>query len=169
MSENQIIELFVQGEGIPDIRLIKVATASTVKGLIEQVRAESDVLKNSNEKIALFLEDSDKELKLDAALKDAGIHHRQRIHCHRCGKIEVKVNFNGVSKIEGFSPATTVAKVKAWADDLFGLKGKDATEHVLQLCGTNIRPNEDTHIGSLVRFPKCDLCFDLVPKKRVEG
>jgi hypothetical protein len=169
MSENQIIELFLQGEGIPDIRLIKVDSASTVKELIEQVKAESTILQTSNEKIALFLEDSDKELKLDATLNDIGIHHCKRIHCHRCRKIEVKVNFNGVSKIDGFSPATTVAKVKAWADDLFGLKGKDATEHVLQLCGTNVRPNEDTHIGSLVSFPKCELCFDLVPKKRVEG
>jgi hypothetical protein len=169
MSEQQIIELFLQGEGIPEIRLLKVASDLTVKELIEQAKAHSANLPPGNEKFFLLLENSDEELPLNSTLKEAGIQHRHRIHCHRCRKIEITVNFNGESKSHHFSPANTVAKVKAWADDKFDLKGKDATEHVLQLCDSNVRPNEDTHIGSLVHFPNCTLCFDLVPKKRVEG
>ncbi len=79
------------------------------------------------------------------------------------------VNFNGEHKSHPFTPSKTVGKVKKWADDKFGLKGVDATEHALQICATTTRPDEDVHIGSLVRFPDCKLCFDLVPKKRVEG
>ncbi|MFY9554815.1 MAG: hypothetical protein WAV47_08895, partial [Blastocatellia bacterium] len=65
--------------------------------------------------------------------------------------------------------STSVRKVKRWADEEFKLKGVDATEHALQLCGSSTRPDEDVHIGSLVKFPDCKICFDLVPKKRVEG
>jgi hypothetical protein len=63
----------------------------------------------------------------------------------------------------------TVHRVKQWAVHEFGLSKVDATEHVLQLCGSTTRPDEDTHLGALVQYPECRLCFDLVPKQRVEG
>jgi len=164
---DQMIELFLQGEGIPDIKLIRVPQDCTVRELIGKVRTESGA--QHEEEIVLLLEDQDKELTLDAKLTEAGIGHRQRIHCHRCRRVEVTVNFNTATKVHVFSPAHTIGKIKRWADDQFGLKGVDATEHALQICGTSTRPDLDVHIGTLVQHPHCQVCFDLVPKKRVEG
>lgn len=168
MSDKSI-ELFLQGEGIQDIKLIRVPPDCTVHELIEKALAESGIPHHETEGVFLFIEDHDEDLNLDASLGKAGIGHRHRIHCHRCRRIEVTVNFNGVSKLHTFSPSTTIKRIKHWADDQFGLKGVDATEHALQICGTNTRPDEDVHVGSLVRYPNCKVCFDLVPKKRVEG
>ncbi len=102
-------------------------------------------------------------------MKKLGIKNRERIHIHRCRKIKVSVNFNGKEAAESFPPSKTIAKVKRWADKQFGIEGVDATEHALQICGTAKRPDEDTHLGTLVRSRNCEVCFDLVPKKRVEG
>jgi len=169
MSERENIELFLQGEGIAEILLVRVPHDCTVRELIEKAKAEAKNLQHDGGEMALLLEDSDEEINPDARLNEASIKHRHRIHCHRCRRIEVTVNFNGQSQARKFSPARTIGRVKHWADDQFGLKGVDATEHALQLCGKDIRPDEDVHIGALVRYPDCKLCFDLVPKKRVEG
>lgn len=166
---DKTIELFLQGEGIKDIKLIRVPDDCTVKELIEKALVESEATFQGNERFFLLLENQDDELSPNTKLNEIGIGHRHRIHCHRCRRIEVIVNFNGVSKFHPFSPAQTIGKVKHWADEQFGLKGVDATEHTLQICGTNKRPDEDLHLGSLVQSPNCKLCFDLVPKKRVEG
>lgn len=164
MSEKQVIELFFQSEGIPEIQLLRVPSDCTVRELIAQAKTESD-----GDGLFLMLEDGERELQPDAMLQAVGIGHRHRVHCHRCRRIEVTVNFNGQSRSHSFSPAKTIGKIKHWADDQFHLKGVDATEHALQLCGTSTRPDEDLHLGSLVRSPHCEVCFDLVPKKRVEG
>lgn len=169
MSDKQLIEVFLQGEGVSEIQLIRVSPDCTVREFIEKAKAHSSNLQLGDVEAFLMLEDAEHELNLDATLKQAGIGHRHRVHCHRCRRIEVTVNFNGASKSHSFPPSMTVGKVKHWADDQFGLKGVDATEHALQICGTNTRPDEDTHIGSLIHFPNCKICFDLVPKKRVEG
>jgi hypothetical protein len=165
---DQLIELFVQGEGIADITLIRVVHDCTVREVILKAKEECG-MEAREEEILVLIEDQDEEIVLDAKLIDVGIAHRHRIHCHRCRRVEVTVNFNGVTKAHDFSPSTTIGKLKRWADDQFGLKGVDATEHALQICGTSTRPDLDLHVGSLVQHPRCQVCFDLVPKKRVEG
>lgn len=169
MSEKETIEIFLQGEGVPEIQLVHVPHDSTVREMIAAAHATGLRLCGGAEEIIVLIENSDRELELDISLEEAGIRHRHRIHCHRCREVKVSVNFNGEAKSDSFPTSMVVAKVKRWADDKFGLKGVDATEHALQICGTNKRPDEDTHIGSLVEYPHCKVCFDLVPKKRVEG
>ncbi len=121
----------------------------------------------------ILVEGQETELSPDLTLEEARIGHRSRVHVHRCHRVEVTVNFNAAQKIRTFPPSATVERVKHWAvgpaPEGFGLHEVDATEHLLQLCHSNTRPDEDTHIGSLVTFPNCGLCFDLVPKVRVEG
>ncbi len=165
MAEKQLIELFFQSEGNPEIQLLRVPSDCTVRELIAQAKVQV----SGGEAPFLMIEDGEEPLPPEAMLQDAGIGHRHRVHCHRCRRIEVTINFNNQSKKHAFSPATTIGKIKQWADKEFHLKGADATEHALQLCGTTTRPNEDLHLGSLVRSPHCQVCFDLVPKKRVEG
>jgi len=170
-SVNNELQLFVQGEGIADIQLVRVAEQFTLRelaGKLGSVLTEDDAAAAADDFIFL-LEDSERELASDKSLKELGIKNRERIHIHRCRKVKLSVNFNGREIADAFPPSRTIAKVKRWADKEFGIEGVDATEHALQICGTAKRPDEDVHIGSLVRRPNCQICFDLVPKKRVEG
>ncbi len=170
-SKNNELQLFVQGEGIADIQLVRVAEQSTLRELIGKLGSaftEAGAASAADEFIFL-LEDSERELASDKSLKELGIKNRERIHINRCRKVKVSVNFNGKEIADAFPPSRTIAKVKRWADKQFGIEGVDATEHALQICGTAKRPDEDVHIGALVRYPNCQACFDLVPKKRVEG
>jgi hypothetical protein len=168
---SEMIELFVQFEGVTDVKLIHVPHDGTVRDFLAAAQTSGVNLPQGDRDVIIFVEDSDEEIALDLRLKDAGIRHRQRIHCHRCRQVAITVNFNGRKVSRAFPPSTTVKRVKKWTDgkEQFDLKGVDATDHVLQICGASVRPDEDTHIGTLVQHPKCDLCFDLVPKVRVEG
>lgn len=163
------MELFLQGEGIPEVQLIRVRQDGTVRDLLDAARESGVGVAQNDDAIIVLLEDEENELALDSRLKDAGIKHRSRVHVHRCRRVGVTVNFNGTSRENQFPSSKTIAKVKRWADDQFGLKGVDATEHALQISGTSTRPDEDTHLGVLVSYPNCKISFDLVPKKRVEG
>lgn len=165
---NNQIELFLQGEGLREVILIRVPADSTVRELVEHAKTQGGIAVGEEE-LVVFLEDQDEPLRLDAKLKDVGISHRHRIHCHRCRHVKVSVNFNQGTKERSFPSSTTIKKIKKWADDQFELKGVDATEHALQVCGTSNRPDLDVHVGTLVQHPHCQICFDLVPKKRVEG
>jgi hypothetical protein len=163
-------ELFVQGEGMRDIALVRVPEGGTVRDVVEAARAHG-LRTEDGETLSVTVENDDTELDLDASLSAAGIADRGRVHVHRCKKVAVTVNFNARQATDDFPPSTTVKRLKKWADSKkgFDLRGADATEHLLQLCGSGERPDEDTHIGSLAEVPDCSLCFDLVPKSRVEG
>jgi hypothetical protein len=169
MSET--IEIFLQAEGVSDVKIVRVPHDGTVRDILEAARDKGIQVPGGKGEVVILLEDSDEEIALDIKLKDAGIHHRHRMHCHRCLRVAVTVNFNGRAESRVFPPSTTVKRVKKWADaeEQFNLRGVDATDHVLQVCGTSVRPDEDAHIGTLVQHPSCNLCFDLVPKVRVEG
>lgn len=164
-------EIFVQGEGLKKIELVRVEKSSTVRSLLEATAAKGLVIKDEGEKPGIFLENSDEELDADSSLEKAGIHHRSRVHVHRCRKVHVTVNFKEKQAERDFPPSTTIHHVKKWAvsEAVFNLSEVDASEHILQICGSNDRPDEDVHLGTLVTFPNCKVCFDLVAKMRVEG
>jgi len=162
------IDLFLQGKGIPHIVIAKVPEGGRVQDIIEAARSHGFETISSDHPL-VFLEDQEEPLSSDEALLTVGIRPRARVHVHVCPRVRVTVNFNGVEKSHPFSPASTVAAVKKWATHEFQLRGVDATEHALQTCGGDVRPPEDTHIGRLVVTAACVLCFDLVPKQRVEG
>lgn len=168
MSE---IEIFVQGEGIPEIILLRVPGNGTVLDILSSAETQGVRFVGDERSLVILVEDQEMELPHDLSLEEAHIGNRSRVHVHRCHRVEVTVNFNAAHKARAFPPAATVERVKRWAvgPEGFGLQGVDATEHLLQLCHSTTRPAEDTHIGSLVTFPDCGLCFDLVPKVRVEG
>lgn len=160
------IEIFVQGEALRDIEIVDLRAEDSVDDLVAAARGLG--LPTEGE-VFVFLEDSEQSHEGDCKLKNIGIGHHSRVHCHRCRKVEVTVNYNAENKCHPFPPSATVGRVKEWADRKFDLQGVDATEHALQICGTRDRPDEDIHIGALVSAGHCDLCFDLVAKIRIEG
>ena len=165
------IEVFVQGEDLPEITLVHVPSHGKVRDLVEAARAHGARLVGEGETPIVLIEDLDEALGLDAPLQSAGIGQRSRVHIHRCQQVALTVNYGARSIDERFPASTTVAKVKRWATGKhgFNLSEVDAAEHALQLVGSAVRPDEDTHIGSLTQFPACAVGFDLVPKQRVEG
>jgi hypothetical protein len=166
------LQVFVQGEGLGEIRLVKASSNTTVDGLIQEIAAKFGgefAAAVAGGGMTVTLEDDDKVIRLTESLEKAGIRDRSRVHIHRCRKVKVSVNFNEKTATDDFPPSTTVGKVKKWADKKFDIDKIDATEHALQLCGTSERPDEDRHIGTLTNHASCSVCFDLVPKRRVEG
>ena len=80
------------------------------------------------------------------------------------------MTFNGETVHDRFAPGTTIARVKRWAAEKeFGMSREEASEHVLQLSGSQERPAPGTHLGALVTCKVCKLSFDLVPDERVNG
>lgn len=164
------IQVFIQGEGVHDIRVLELPADATVRDLVAAAVARG-FLTAGDGKAAVFIEDADDALSPGATLAAAGINHQGSVHVHRCKKVVVTVHFNGAQKSHAFGPGATVHRVKQWAVGKkgFDLAPVDAAEHVLQATGGTERPDEDVHIGVLVHAPNCALEFDLVAKVRVEG
>ena len=170
IPESSIVEVFVQGENLAKPILIRAERAATVLEIVAEALAQGLASPSDDVTIAVFIEDREDEIGHHHRLEEVGIGiHHAHVHLHRCRRIQASVTFNGTTKSRAFSPAATIAAVNEWADGQFHLTGIDATEHALQICGTAVRPDEDTHLGSLVRYPDCEIPFGLVAKKRVEG
>lgn len=168
MSNTKQVEVFLQGEGLPKVVLIRLAAEATVADLMRAAQA-AGIASPNDPGHEVRLEDADEPCDLALKLHEAGIRHRGRVHIHRCRRISVTVNFNVRSEKVDFPPSATVRRLKRWADDVFKLSEVDASDHALQLCGSATRPDEDVHLGVLATHATCSVCFDLVPKKRVEG
>ena len=164
------VELFIQGEGIPKITLVKVHPKDTVADIVKVAR-EHGLSAPEDSEVCIFVENTDVTLELDVKIDEAGLTTRSRLHVHRCKQVEVTVNYNQDQKKGFFSPSATVDWVKEWAvaKDQYDMSPVDAAEHVLKLCTAGDLPDGEVHIGTLVKFPDGTLCFDLVPKQRVEG
>jgi hypothetical protein len=161
-------EILLQGEHIPDIQVVDLGPGKGVKDVLAAAAKHRGG--EAEGEYFVFIEESDEPLNDGDQLPERDDGHPVRLHVHRCRRIEVAVTFNGVTKEHGFGPGTPIAAVKKWAAIVaFGMDPGDAAEHVLQLAGTTDRPEPDTHIGTLATCPRCQLAFDLVPLKRVEG
>ena len=164
------IELFLQGEGIHKITLVKVHPKGIVADIVK-VGYEHGLRIPEDSEVFIFVENTDKPLELDVKIDEAGLSPRSRVHIHRCKEVEVTVNYRRDQKKDSFPPSATVDWVKEWAvgKDQYDMSSVDAAEHVLKVCNSGDQPDEDVHIGTLAKFPDGTLCFDLVPKQRVEG
>ena len=162
------IEVLLQGECIPEIQLVEVGAGKSVKDILElAARCRKEEIEGE---FFVFLENCAEPMAAGNKLPESEDGKPVSVHVHRCRSVVVTVTFNGVSKGHEFVPGTTIAAVKKWAAITeFGMKPADTAEHVLQFAGSAERPEPDTHIGALVSCPDCNISFDLVPHKRVEG
>lgn len=161
------LQLFLQFEGHRGIEIVRIEDTATVRDLLAAA-FQAGLPDERKDGASVFAHESDAPLDPDSTLKAAGISDKHRVHVHRCKKVEVTLHFNEVTEKLHFPPSATVDKVKKEFVKNLHMSPIDATEHVLQLCGSTDRPEPDTHIGSLV-CGCCSLCFDLVPVKRIEG
>lgn len=165
------IRVYVQSEHFSDIKLVEVDDLATVADL---KRAALTLLPASTDPagLSLSIEDDDaddNEAASKRCLKDLNPDRGVRAHLHRCKQLAVTVRFGGRTEEHPFRPATTIGRIRQWAGRRFGLKAGDVAEHVLQIAGSNEQPDIDTHVGTLVRHPRCAIVFDLVPAHRING
>jgi hypothetical protein len=155
--------VFIQSELLADVAVLLVEHDSPAHEFIESLHK---VLPRVDQEIHAYIEDEDDELALE---KLTEIPEGLRVHLHRLKGIDVTVRYAGRDVRRTFRPSTTVARVKRWACHELGISASDAAELMLQITGTDIRPDADTHIGTLVKAPTKALSFDLVPSPRVNG
>ncbi|MBD2156758.1 hypothetical protein [Leptolyngbya sp. FACHB-16] len=162
------VSILLQGEGITDIQVVNLEPGKRGTDVLD---IASRYRKGTFEgEFLVFEEDAENPLNSQAALPKNEAGKPLRLHVHRCRALAVEVSFNGEVQNRRFGPGTTIQTVKQWAAiKAFEMTKADAAEHVLQISGTTTRPEPDTHIGSLVTGTGCQLRFDLVPLKRVEG
>ena len=170
------LQIFVQGEGKREIRVLELPPHSTVHELAKAAQSHglapfsvSD--KEAGDTVAVYAEGGDAALPAGATLEAVGVGNHSSVHLSRCTRVSVTVHYNGRNVSETFGPGVPMRRVKEWAvgKNGFDLNPVDAAEHALQLTGTSDRPDEDVHIGSLVGTSGCQVEFDLVAKVRVEG
>jgi len=168
------IEVFIQGHGLPEIIVLTADSRESIAAVVGRI--EHPAAKEVD--LLIFLEDAhaplDGEVIIEelvpVATSDDGCFEPLRLHITKCKHVEVGVRFNGPIADHRFSPAATIGGVHHWAArDAFHLTERDAAEHVLQIRGTNVRPDREVHIGTLAPHGACAVAFDLVPRKRVEG
>jgi hypothetical protein len=115
----------------------------------------------------LFTEDADDPLP--EGVKAAAENGALFLHQSRCRRVAVVVRYAGRTVQDSFGPGTTLAKIKRWAEKKLGIEAADAAELALQIAGTQDRPDEATHVGSLVVPTACAVTFDLLPTDRING
>jgi len=158
--------VFIQVQGKPGITEVELSTPVMVGDIhdaLKQLGVEID------EDMAIFVDESDRHEREDRKAEVENLKRGCRIHITRCKKIEVTVHFLNKTIERAFPPGARVRTVKQWAVREFKINPTDAGEHILQLCNSTKQPPTDTPLAELVQDRSCDVCFDLVPEKRVEG
>jgi hypothetical protein len=174
------IDLYFHGEGAKP-RVIRGAPHETLREVllrwevIDQVGDETYIFIGECEEALdepLEVEDgadTHAPVDIDLTLEVLELHRHRHVHHHRCRHVKVEVNFGGEAIHHRFSPATTIEVVTRWARRKFKLEGAAGDEYVLQICGTKTQPRSDEHLSQLVKFPDCDLCFNLVKEITPQG
>ena len=157
------VQVFLQSELLRDVEVVEVDPKAGYEALLRACLAK---VNRDGAGLSLYVEDDDDE---GAALKLKRIPEGLRVHLHRKKAIEVNVRYAGRHAKREFQPATTIARVKRWATNERGISASDAAELMLQVSGTDVRPDADVHLGALVVAPKHQISFDLVPSPRVNG
>lgn len=158
-------QIFLQSDLLDDIEVLELNEGANKHDLRQACLARV-VSGNHDEPLILFIEDDDDE---DAVDKLDCIVDGLRLHLHRLKAVTVGVRYAGREVHHTFRPNATIARVKRWAAHELGINPSDAAELMLQIAGTDSRPDPDVHLGSLVKAPQHSICFDLVPAPRVNG
>jgi hypothetical protein len=158
------VQVFLQSEVLRDVEVLEIDTAASHTELRRVCLGRLESV--PTEEIFLFIEDDDEEHPFE---KHECIPEGLRIHLHRLKVIEVTVRYAGRDVRRPFRPSATVGRIKNWSTHELGIGPSDASELMLQVSGTENRPDPDAHVGALVTFPQHRLTFDAVPSPRING
>lgn len=129
----------------------------------------AEVLGEVADDVVFLREDDDHAFQAGATLATAGIADRSHVFAGKKAKVDVAVQFNGVTHTRTFSSSTRIERVFKWAVKEFDLSRGDAAEHTLSVAATGAIPPGDALIGSLPQDAAGHLLLSLVPKHRYEG
>ena len=158
--------VFVQAQGRAGVVEIELAAGASVGDLHAALAAAGIPVDSET---SVIIDEAEKPLSGDFHERLPELKRGTRVHVCRCRRVNCTVHYLDKTAERSFPPGVRVRAVKAWAVHQFGLNPKDAAEHVLQVCGSSDRPASDTPLQQLVQGRHCEVCFDLVPEKRVEG
>lgn len=158
--------IFIHVHGKPGIVEVKLPDQASLHQLEAALTSAGIAIDGE---VSIFLDDSEHHEHGDRHRPLAKLQHGSRVHVTHCKQIKTTVNFLDSHHDHEFAPGTKLQAVKDWAVKTFRIDPKDAAAHVLRLCNTTQQPATDTRLIELVHGHACDLCFDLVPDKRVEG
>jgi hypothetical protein len=163
------IELFVHTTKDVEPAIVKIGTGASVEELLKKIH-EAGLCDGPSEEFHIFAEEEGEPRNRGHSIEQCGLKHRHHVHCHKCHRVRVEVNYNGVEKGEAFPPSAKVKRVLKWAVDAFCLKGADAENKVLRLADPpQTELLSDQHIGSFVHSSKCEVKLCLVPRVRFQG
>ncbi|MAT67947.1 MAG: hypothetical protein CMJ58_00305 [Planctomycetaceae bacterium] len=170
MAADGAIDVLLYLPGVPPTKL-----SADAAGNVDDVLREAAVGKE----VVAFAPDDDADdgdadvaahvVTGDSLLRDLGDGRRVVLHCHVCRQIAVTVNYQSQQIRRRFPPSTRVRKVLRWAKRKLSLSDADADNLALFLCDTDEPLRETTHLGELAPVGKCDLCFDLMKDRNIEG
>jgi hypothetical protein len=158
------IKVFLQSELLSDIEIVEVESDGGHTALRAACLAKVNL--HPDEEVFIFVEDEDDEHALE---KLEQVAEGLRVQLHRLKSIDVIVRYASRDVRRSFRPSATVGRVKKWATHELGVAPSDAAELMLQIRGTDNRPDADIHIGTFVKAPMHILEFDIVPSPRVNG
>jgi hypothetical protein len=158
--------IFIQAHGRPGILEAELSKAAVLGELYEALAAAGIAI---DAETFIFVDEAGEHLDGQRHDPIRGLKHGARVHITRCRRIKTMVHFLDKTAEHEFPPGARMRAVKEWAVHTFKLSPKDAADHVLQLCNSTERPPTDTPLHQLISGHACELCFDLVPEKRVEG
>jgi hypothetical protein len=158
--------IFIQVQGKPGVTEAEITIPAIVRDVHETFKALGIVF---GKDLEAFVDEAETPVPHDPTTTIEGLKHGSRVHVTHCKKIKVTVHYMDRTIDRAFAPGIRVRTVKQWAVREFKLSPTDAGEHVIQLCNSTTQPPTDMALAELVNGGHCDVCFDLVPEKRIEG
>ncbi len=134
----------------------------------EVPREVRDLLTDADDLIWVI--DEDEPLALDVVLTDLAKGRRTLIR-HRCKKVNVTVQYNGLESVFRLAPSRKIKAVirKALADPKFEIDPTSAAELELRIPGADEALDGPLPIGRFVRKGKCELLLLVVVAVRHAG
>lgn len=158
------VQIFLQSELIKEVEVIEIDAQASHEVLLRTCIGKLGSA--PSEELFLFIEDDDDEHPFG---KHECLPEGICVHLHRLKVIDVIVRYAGRDVRRAYRPSATVGRIKQWSTRELGIAPSDASELMLQISGTDNRPDADVHVGTLVQSPQHCITFDLVPSPRVNG